>query len=269
MNSKKKIIAGVFFLFILCFCIGIKLSLASTLRSERGPETIRMLTIGNSFADNACQYLKEITESVKGYQIIIGNANIGGAALDKHADFIKKSEVDPTFKPYNGKSLKDWLLEEQWDVITIQQVSHKSYKIESYQPYADEIVAYIQKYMPNAKIYIHQTWAYAPDCIRLDEFGITSDQMYKGLKKNYKALSKHYDFPVLNSGDAFHRAYKTNQINLWNDEDRFHANVNGSYLAGCVWFSELFDVSPKEIKYVPAGMPELTANFLRGHADVR
>ena len=63
--------------------------------------------------------------------------------------------------------------------------------------------------------------------------------------------------------------FKTNQINLWSDDDRFHANVNGSYLAECVWFSELFDVSSKEIKYVSAGMPELIANLMKRHADVR
>ena len=263
MNSKKKIITGVFFLFILSFSGGIMMSLANTLRSERGPETIRMLTIGNSFADNACQYLEEITESVKGYQIIIGNANIGGAALDKHADFIKKSEVDPTFKPYNGKSLKDWLLEDEWDVVTIQQVSHKSYKLESYQPYADEIVTYIQKYVPNAKIYIHQTWAYAPDCIRLNEFGINTEQMYKGLKKNYKNLSNRYNLKILKSGDAFHTAYKATQIDLWNPEDRFHANINGSYLAGCVWFSELFNVSARKIQFVPDEMTKQTADLLK------
>lgn len=227
-------------------------------------DTVRLLTIGNSFADNACQYLKQITESVDGYQIIIGNANLGGAPLDRHTEYIKKSEQDPSFKPYGGKSLKDWMLEDKWDVVTIQQVSHKSFKSESYQPYADELVAFIKKYSPNAKIYIHQTWAYAPDCSRLEEFGINSDQMYKGLKRNYKELAKRYNSEILRSGDAFHRAYKLNKIDLWNAGDRFHANSNGSYLAGCVWFSELFNVSAQKIQFVPEGMSNGTAEILKG-----
>lgn len=253
-------------LFISSFYL-FQSTFAESPNREKATETIRILTIGNSFADNACEYLKEITESVDGYEIIIGKANIGGAPMDKHTDLIKQSEEDPSFKPYNGKTLKDWLVEDQWDVVTIQQVSHKSFKEETYHPYSDELVEYIKKYAPQAKIYIHETWAYAPDCNRLDEFGITSKEMYKGLKKNYKALSNYFDFPVLHSGDAFYRAHKANGIDLWNSTDRFHANMNGKFLAATVWFSELFGESPERIQFIPEGMSSETAEFLKKMAS--
>lgn len=227
-------------------------------------DTIRVLTIGNSFANNACKYLKQITESVEGCNIIIGKANIGGCYLEKHADLIKQSELDLTLKPYNGKSLKDWLLTEDWDIVTIQQVSHLSFKSETYQPYADEIRDYVNKYAPQAKIYIHETWAYAPDCHRLKGFGITSDQMYQGLKKNYQVLSERYNSTILPSGDAFYRSSKKKEeLDLWSSNDWFHANENGCYLAACVWFKELFGKSPKKIKYRPEELSKKTARFLR------
>ncbi len=227
-------------------------------------QTVKVLTIGNSFADNACKYLKQITESVDGCNIVIEKANIGGCYLEKHANLIKESESDPTCKPYNGKSLKERLLQDNWDVVTIQQVSHMSFKPETYHPYVDEIISYIKKYAPQARIYIHETWAYAPDCPRLDGFGISSKQMYKGLKKNYRTLSKQNDFPILPSGDAFYKAHKKNkEMNLWNENDRFHANENGCYLAGCVWFSKLFNRSPEEVKYVPEEISAETAGFIR------
>jgi len=255
-------------LIIIVFLLSTGITVAGNNDNKKDqPKTIKLLTIGNSFANNACKYLKQITESVEGCNIVIGKANIGGCSLEKHAGLIKKCEQDPTLKPYSGKSLKELLQQEKWDVVTIQQVSHFSFKAETFQPYADEICAFIKKYAPQAKIYIHETWAYAPDCKRLKGFKITSDQMYKRLKKNYKILSKRYNAPILPSGDAFYRSFKKNKnIDLWHSGGRYHANTNGCYLVGCVWFRKLFERSPKEITYIPAGMTEETASFFQSVA---
>ena len=251
----------------IAFLLSTGISVAGNVNKEAQSQPIKILTIGNSFADNACQYLKQITESVEGCNIVIGKANIGGCYLEKHADLIKKCEQDPTLKPYAGKSLKEILQQDDWDVVTIQQVSHLSFKAETFQPYADEICAFVKKYAPQAKIYIHETWAYAPDCPRLKGFGITSDQMYKGLKKNYKTLSKRYNSPILPSGDAFYRSFRKNEeLNLWNSKDRSHASTNGCYLAGCVWFWKLFGRSPSEVAFIPEGMTEETAKFIKAIA---
>jgi len=256
------------FLIIIVFLLSYGISVAGNIDNKKDqPQTIKLLTIGNSFADNACVYLKQITESVEGCNIVIGNANIGGCSLEKHAGLIKKCEQNPALKPYHGKSLKEFLQQDDWDIVTIQQVSHFSFKSETFHPYADEICAFVKKYAPQAKIYIHETWAYAPDCSRLKGFGLTSDQMYKKLKKNYKALSKLYKFPILPSGDAFYQSFKKNKdIDLWHSGGRYHANNNGCYLVGCVWFGKLFERSPKEITYIPEGMTEETANFFQSIA---
>lgn len=118
-------------------------------------DTVKILTIGNSFADNATRYLEEITTSVPGKHIQIGKANLGGAPLDRHTDFIHQSKLDPTFKPYSGRSLQEWLELDQWDFVTIQQVSHKSFKAETYHPYVDELIRFIQCHALDAEILIH------------------------------------------------------------------------------------------------------------------
>jgi hypothetical protein len=262
-NNMKKLTFNFYVLLMLAlFSQSAK---AYTPRLENHiSDTVRILTIGNSFADNACKYLRQITESVDGCNIIIGNANIGGCYLEKHAKLITQSEHDATFKPYSGKSLKEYLLMDNWDIVTIQQVSHLSFISETYQPYADEIRDYIKNYAPHAKIYIHETWAYAADCPRFKELKTTQNKMYRRLRKNYKRLSKRYDSPILSSGDAFHKAHKKNKIDLWSANDRFHANTNGCYLAACVWFSELFGAhSSNEISFVPANMSVETADYLK------
>ena len=229
-------------------------------------KTIKVLTIGNSFANNACTFLKPIAASVPGCKVEFTKANIGGCSLDKHAALIKKCEADPTLKPYYKKyTLKDRLQADKWDVVTIQQVSHKSYKPETFHPHADELVAFIKKYAPDSEILIHETWAYAPDCKRLKGFGINREQMNERLVKNYHDLSKFFGgLRILKSGEAFTRCLKTNpEIDLWSEKDRYHANRKGCYLLGCVWFSELFGISPEKISYVPKGIEPDVAVKLR------
>lgn len=236
-------------------------------------KTVKLLTIGNSFADNACTYLKQITASVPGCAIEFSKANIGGCSFEKHAQLIRECESNPELKPYQKKySLKELLQQEKWDVVTIQQVSHQSFIPESYQPFADEVVACIKASAPGAEILIHQTWAYAPECARLTGFGLTRQQMNDGLIKCYADLAQHFGgLRLLKSGEAFSASLKSNpEIDLWNVKDRFHASREGCYLAGCLWFAEIFGLSPEKVTYVPEGMdPAVAATLRKTAAGVR
>ncbi|MDA3923093.1 MAG: DUF4886 domain-containing protein [Kiritimatiellae bacterium] len=236
-------------------------------------KTVKVLTIGNSFADNACTFLSQIAASVPGCKVEFTKADIGGCSFDRHAKLIKDCEADPTLKPYYKKyTLKERLQSDKWAVVTIQQVSHKSFRPESYHPYSDEVVACIKKNAPGADIVIHQTWAYAPDCKRLTGFKMTRAQMNDGLVKCYADLSSHFGgLRMFKSGEAFTASLKSNpEINLWNAKDRFHASREGCYLIGCVWVAELFDISPEKISFVPEGMkPEVAAALRKAAASVK
>jgi hypothetical protein len=229
-------------------------------------KTVKVLTVGNSFADNACTFLKQIAESVPGCRVEISKANIGGCSFEKHAQLIKGCEADPKLKPYQSKySLKELLQKEKWDVVTIQQVSHMSFRPESYQPFADQVVACIKTNAPGAEILLHQTWAYGPDCKRLEGFKLTRQQMNAGLITCYADLARHFGgLRMLKSGETFTASLMANpEIDLWNVKDRSHASQEGCYLAGCVWFAELFGISPEKVTYVPKGMPPAVAETLR------
>lgn len=150
-----------------------------------------------------------------------------------------------------------------YNFVTIQQVSSLSFKPESFEPYADVLIQFIRKHAPPSEIIIHQTWAYGADSPRLKEWGMSREEMHKGLVKNYQVLAERYRLDMLPSGQAFHRATLENKsIDLWT-QDRYHANMNGSYLAGCIWFGKMFDISPQKIKFVSEGMKPETARFLR------
>ena len=48
-----------------------------------------------------------------------------------------------------------------WDVITFQQASPKSGDFSTYEPFLTELSAYVKKYAPGAKQYIHAIWAWS------------------------------------------------------------------------------------------------------------
>ena len=77
--------------------------------------------------------------------------------------------------------VKQALISDDWDVVTLQQASHFSVDKSTYSPYAEEVAKYVKKYCPNAKIYIHQTWAYENGSDRLLNVAhcSTSEEMFE------------------------------------------------------------------------------------------
>lgn len=229
---------------VLLFCI-LKLQSTEPVNNQELNKTVKILTVGNSFANNAITYLPQITASVPGCEILITPANLGGCSLERHANLIGECDNNSSLKPYQGKyCLKDLLLMDNYDFITIQQVSTASFKPDSYYPYADILYKFLKEYAPHANIIIHQTWAYSPDNKTLKEWQLTHDEMHAGLVLGYNKLAERFDLDILPTGNAFYRSIKKRpDIDLW-AKDGKHAGIDGCYLAGCVWFAKFFNISP-------------------------
>ncbi len=268
-----------------------------------GAKEIKILTIGNSFADSVVGPLPLIAKSVPDCSVRIDRANIGGCSLERHWKEYEQSLKDPAHKPYSGKkaNLVDMLTKEKWDVVTLQQASPESWKPESYQPYAENLIRLVRKYAPQAEIVIQQTWSYRSDAPRLAGWKIDQKEMYNRLTKNYTDLAAKYSFRVIPSGLAvqFSRegekkpfqplppekikelkppALPDNSGDVvgqsrWNKDrksgeeklstDTIHLNARGAYLQGCVWFATLFGRKTSEIRYVPKGITPEDAKFLQ------
>src|SRR5260370_32726410 len=87
------------------------------------PKTVRLLNVGNSFSHNATQYLGALAKA-SGNTLIHHEAIIGGATMEQHwekAQQYEKDANDPHGRYSTGRSLKDELLAEKWDFVTIQQ----------------------------------------------------------------------------------------------------------------------------------------------------
>ncbi|MGD0112545.1 MAG: DUF4886 domain-containing protein, partial [Armatimonadota bacterium] len=57
-------------------------------------KTVRLLTVGNSFSENATTYLPELVKA-GGNTLIMGHADLAGCSLERHITHAKAAAADP------------------------------------------------------------------------------------------------------------------------------------------------------------------------------
>ena len=189
---------------------------ASTARSAaQAPRTVRLLAIGNSFSTDATHFLDELA-AAGGHTLVFGHAFIPGSPLDRHVRHALAHEADPDDpegRPYTvgGKkvSLKEMLQSNDWEYVTIQQASMKSFNVDNFRPHARHMADYVRKYAPRAHVVLHETWAYRSDNPMFGEGKVTRQGMYDGLHAAYKTIAGEIDAAgIIPVGTAFENALK-------------------------------------------------------------
>ncbi len=206
---------------------------------------MNVLSIGNSFSQDAQRYLHRIAKA-DGFTLNTFNLYIGGCPLSLHYRNMINEERAYRLE-MNGEStgfkvsLKEALLNRDWDVVTIQQVSSESPYYETYQPYLDKIVEYVRLCVPKAKIAIHQTWAYEQDSQRLNiELGYNNHvDMFKDIEVSYEKAAEEINADlVIPSGKVFQKLIESGIEKI--HRDTFHASLGlGRYTLGLLWYSIL------------------------------
>ena len=196
-----------------------RLSAAEEAKSEG--QQVKVLTVGNSFADDACALLPDLAKA-GGKDLLLVRANLGGHSLAQHVGYLQAYEAnadDPKGSPYTAPAylatpdrkkinLKAILASKPWNFVTIQQVSNTSFQEESYEPYAGILIDYIRKNAPTAEILIQETWAYREDHEMFKDGKLSQQSMYDGLKAAYDKLAQRYGLRIIPSGDAYQAARK-------------------------------------------------------------
>jgi hypothetical protein len=251
-------------------------------------KTVRLFTVGNSFADNAVTYLGDIA-SAGGNTLIRGNATIAGGSLSNHWTAVEAFLADPNDplgKPYSGLSLSEQLASGTWDVVTIQQASDYSANMDSYRPYATNLYNYIKQYAPQAKILFHETWAYRSDSSTFP-YSTSQADMHSRIRSNvqtiagelgvrilpvgdvFNAVRTHPSWPIFTRDPNFDYASPTypnvptnespelhvgfrwkNSTSQW--LDTHHANLRGKYIGAAVFYEVLFGASVVGNSFVPS-----------------
>ncbi len=269
--------------------------------AERG-RPLKVLMIGNSFSIQMQAAVPPVAAAM-GRRLDICSMYIGGCPLERHC----KNAADPKAKPYqinwtwDGKNgnpdvpfmsvltdvkakkgdkvnkmanIPEMLRAEKWDVVTIQQASHESWRPESYHPWGDELVKTIREGAPQAKIVVQETWSYVSFCPRYAKWGIDQTEMYNRLHKCYGELAGKYGFDVIPVGTAVQLYRKrlpvrTTDTDLGGDPvgalkgDSIHMNADGTYLQSLVWAGTLFGVDVTKCTYAPKRIDPAKAAVMR------
>ena len=205
---------------------------------------MNILAIGNSFSQDATHYIHRIARC-DSFNLNVANLYIGGCPIDRHFRNMRSEEKAYELE-YNGEltffkvSLKEALLNREWDYITIQQASHLSFRYDAYQPYLNELCDYIKKLCPKAKLVIHQTWAYENGSVRLKDMGFDShEKMFADIEKSYKKAAKDINAEfIIPSGKLVEKLFENGIEKV--HRDSYHLSRGLSrYAVGLLWYALL------------------------------
>ena len=224
---------------------------------------MRILAIGNSFSQDATYYLHQ-TAKASGIDLTVVNLYIGGCSLERHWQNAESDESAYLYEE-NGESneryvsLSEALREGPWDCITLQQSSYDSGWVDSYELFFGLLLAYVKRFAPQAKLYIHQTWAYdtgsGHGCFM--RYHRDQEEMHRRLASAYGQMAEKYALPVIPVGDVIRALRKTPPFSPCVGEksisrDGFHLHyLYGRYAAALTWLKILCGINATENDYVP------------------
>ena len=229
-------------------------------------DTLKVLAIGNSFSEDAIEQHLSALARAEGLNVIICNMYIGGCSIERHVDNLRGNKAEYRYRKFDvdGKLTEKWnhtleavLAEEDWDYVSLQQVSQNSGMPESYV-LLPELVEYVKARVPeDAELMFHQTWAYAPKSNHGGFVNYDRDQM-----KMYEAIVKtvNQEAPkvgiklIIPCGTAIQNA-RTSALGTDLTRDGFHLSfAHGRYIASCTWLEAVLGVNPIGNTYCPEGM---------------
>jgi len=268
---------------------------------ERGT---KVLMIGNSFSICCLRHLPQVAAD-RGVDLDLASLYIGGCSLKRHWENAEKDGAEHKgFRPYRfgrnrfGKfteskmNVCEALRLAKWDIVTVQQASHDSWKPETYHPYGDRLIAKIRELAPQAKIVVQETWSYTPWDKRLKSWKLDQDGMYERLHAAYAGFARPYGLDVIPFGTAVQQwrrrlpvkytersfggdvvggrgqsdedDFKRTPDNTWvPNSDVFHLNEKGEYFQALVWAVHLFGADLTELEYRPDCVTEDEAKLMR------
>ncbi len=247
-------------------------------------KSLKILAVGNSFSDDAMEYLAIIAKAAGVQEIVLGNLYIGGCSIKTHYDKINSNSASYTYRKNTGNgwvstpntAFETALIDEKWTIITVQQVSQDSGIGTSFEgstpnfPYLSSLLVAIQgmikyKYSSYYKtapiVYWHMTWAYSLTSTHSGFKNYNNDQltMYNAIVdtvretvspffSNTDPLKKIVGF--IPSGTAIQNVRTSYFRDADVTRDGYHLSyTTGRFVAGLTWFRTLTGLSIDEIAF--------------------
>ncbi len=227
---------------------------------------LKILTIGNSFSDDTMEYVYDIAASAGVENIVLGNLVIGGCSLDTHYKNATEDTAAYTFRhnymgtwySKSGVTISEAVGGDDWDFVSIQQVSNDSGRRTTYR-YIGEMVAYLRELIPeSAKIVWNMTWAYQQDSTHPGFSYYYNDQMqmYSDIVSavEKKVLTEEGIDIVAPTGTAVQNA-RSSYLGDTLTRDGYHLSLDiGRYIAGMAFVRTLTGLPMDGVTFVPYGV---------------
>lgn len=271
--SKKTCIMKRILLITIYLLYNFGVCFSQNVKSNSDDQVITILAIGNSFSVDALEkYLFDLAEYA-GKEVVIGNLYISGAPIELH---VKNAKLDSKAYSYrkikNRKrtvkektTLKEALMDEKWDYVSIQQSSRNSGRFETIEPLLPDLISYVQENTEGSpKFVYHQTWAYQKDS-KHDAFSVYGNsqmKMYKSIAATSKkiATSDRFEF-VVPSGTAVQNARTSSLGDRLTRDGQHLEDKYGRFTAACVWYEKLFGLDVRKNQFIPEGISQKEAQI--------
>lgn len=225
---------------------------------------IKILAIGNSFADDSFAYLSKIAKDCN-KEVIIGVLFIGGCSLKMHrhnaennlSTYEYRKDVGEGFVNHKEYSIKMALDDENWDIVTLQQASHDSGIMSSYDD-LDFMIDYVDKNaLKKVDFMWLMTWSYEknsshPEFKRYENNQQIMDKKILECVKNIIIPNKKIN-GIIPVGIAIRETRKHDSLAGKLSRDGFHLSYDyGRYIAGLVLAKAIFKIEIDDIYYLPS-----------------
>ena len=233
---------------------------------------LKILAIGNSFSDDAMDYVYQVAKDAGVENVKLGKLYIGGCSLATHLSNAKgdksaydyKTNTSGKWDAQGNKSIKFAVESDDWDFITFQQVSGQSGIASTYDDLY-ELIKIVEPLNPSARLAWHMTWAYQKGAGHSDFSKYDKDQMtmYNAIVDavNAKILTIDNIEIVIPSGTAIQNT-RTSFIGDTLTRDGYHLSYGiGRYIASMTFVKALTGLSIDNSKTTPDDVDsaELTA----------
>lgn len=271
--SKTNLMKATSYKFV---AIKIVFFLSILLSSLNAQEVFRILAIGNSFSADAVEsYLYDIAKA-DNVELIIGHMFIGSCSLETHWNsangnlpaYSYKKIVNGVLTTKAKQLLITGIKDEDWDVITFQQVSTTSGLVNTYFPFLTNLLQYVKAAAtnPHVKFALHQTWAYPSNSTNsgFANYNKNQDTMFRAIitAANSAAEQTGIDI-VLPVGTAIQNG-RTSYIGDKFNRDGSHLSLDmGRFTAALTWYGKLLNKPVLENSFFPKEMSPFDANLAR------
>lgn len=211
--------------------------------------TLKVLTIGNSYSDDAMEYVYKIAKEAGIEHVELGNLRTGSCSLAMHVSYAQSNSNAYMFRYWadgattwkdtgtwtsGAYNMKDAVTFTDWDYIVFQQLSTESHKASTYDDLST-LIEYVESLNPTAKFAWHMTWTFRADYL-------SSGPSYSGILNavNTKITSNRKIDVIIPSGTAIENA-KTSYLTMHHiHRDAKHLSYGmGRYIAGLTFVKAL------------------------------